>query len=228
MSKQHFHLPNDMTKGGKLTPNDLLVYICIKSYMNKKTKTCFPSLKTLSEKSGFSIPTIRKSIKSLEEENWVIVTKSGRKQIYSFTNYSNFEVFSPEFLDNKEISPKEKAYIIATQQYMYKDLKGIGKVSYSNRELATKINLSEPLIDKHDRELSTKGLLTLVESDKRENGININNKFFHLDELGQAIVFTLQRHNKALTEQDKRITELEDLVKKILKKQHTDSQEIIL
>lgn len=69
MSKQHFHLPNDMTKGGKLTPNDLLVYICIKSYMNKNTKTCFPSLKTLSGKSGFSIPTIRKSIKSLEEED---------------------------------------------------------------------------------------------------------------------------------------------------------------
>lgn len=157
--------------------------------------------------------------------------KSGRKQIYSFTNYNNFEVFSPEFLDNKEISPKEKAYLIATQQYMYKDVKGIGKVTYSNRELAQKINLSEPLIDKHDRELSSKGLLSLVESDKRddERGIMINSKFFHLDELGQAIVFTLQRHNKKLSEQDKRIEELEGLVKKILKKQHIEEHsEIIL
>jgi DNA-binding GntR family transcriptional regulator len=37
--------------------------------MNKDTKTCFPSLKTLSEKIKFSIPTIRKSIAKLEAEN---------------------------------------------------------------------------------------------------------------------------------------------------------------
>ena len=200
--------------------------------MNKTAKTCFPSLKTLSGKSGFSIPTIRKSIKSLEEESWITVTKSGRKQIYGFTDYHNFEVFSPEFLDNKEISPKEKAYLVATQQFMYKDIKGIGKVSYTNRELSEKINLSEPLIDKYDRELNNKGLLSLLESNKRdeERGVLINNKFFHLDELGQAIVFTLQRHDNRLSEQDKRIAELENLVKKILKKQHIDnnSTEIIL
>jgi hypothetical protein len=32
MNKQHFQLPNDMTKDGKLTPNDLLVYVTIKSF----------------------------------------------------------------------------------------------------------------------------------------------------------------------------------------------------
>ena len=69
MNKQHYQLPNDMTKDGNLVPNDLLVYLTIKSYMNKDTKTCFPSLKTLSEKIQFSIPTIRKSISKLEAEN---------------------------------------------------------------------------------------------------------------------------------------------------------------
>ena len=37
--------------------------------MNGKTKECFPSLKTISERSEFSIPTIRDSIDALVVEN---------------------------------------------------------------------------------------------------------------------------------------------------------------
>lgn len=66
---QHIQLPNNMTKSKKLTPNDLWVYICIKSFMNGKTKECYPSLKAISERSDLSIPTIRESIALLESEN---------------------------------------------------------------------------------------------------------------------------------------------------------------
>ena len=33
--KQHVQLPNNMTKSRILTPKDLLVYVTIKSFMNK-------------------------------------------------------------------------------------------------------------------------------------------------------------------------------------------------
>lgn len=68
MNKQHYQLPNDMTESGKLNPNDLLVYITLKSYYNNKTKLCFPGLRTVSEKCKLSIPTVRKSIVVLEDE----------------------------------------------------------------------------------------------------------------------------------------------------------------
>ena len=48
MNKQHVQLPNNMTP--ILTPQDLLVYISIKRYMNNETKEAFPSLQTIAEK----------------------------------------------------------------------------------------------------------------------------------------------------------------------------------
>lgn len=36
--------------------------------MNGKTKECFPSLKTIAERSEFSIPTVRESITALVSE----------------------------------------------------------------------------------------------------------------------------------------------------------------
>ena len=52
MNKQHVQLPNNMTLEAILTPQDLLVYISIKRYMNKDTKEAFPSLLTISSQPG--------------------------------------------------------------------------------------------------------------------------------------------------------------------------------
>ena len=41
MNKQHVQLPNNMTLETILTPQDLLVYISIKRYMNNETKEAF-------------------------------------------------------------------------------------------------------------------------------------------------------------------------------------------
>ena len=59
MNKQHVQLPNNSLD---LEPKDKLVYLCIRRYMNKNTKKAFPSLQTISNVSGASIPTIRKII----------------------------------------------------------------------------------------------------------------------------------------------------------------------
>lgn len=206
MSLQHYQLPNDMTKNKKLGPNDLLVYLNIKSFMNGKTKDCFPSLKKICEKSDLSVNTVRACIANLISEKYMWTEKFGRGQKYYFSSYKNFEVFSPEFLKKEDISSKEKGYVIASQQHMYKDVNGFGKISYSNEELSELINISVPKIKKYDNGLMEKGYLELSKSEKKDihSGLLIENKFFRLDELGQAVVFVLQNHEKRISDTEKR------------------------
>ena len=112
-SKRHVQLPNDMTQKSDLEPNDLLVYVTLKRHMNKDSKECFPSLQLLSKECGFSIPTIRKSIALLTKSSYIKVRKEGRKNVYNFNKYKNFETFSYDFLDQEGAEPNEKAYVIA-------------------------------------------------------------------------------------------------------------------
>lgn len=203
---KHIQLPNEIIKN--LTPDDIWIYICIKSYYNPNNKTCNPPLRTIAEKSELSVNTVRKCITSLSEEGWIIVEKQGKSQNYKFKSYKNFEMFSIPFIEKKDITPKEKSYIISSQQFMYKDVIGIGKISYTNKELSNKINLSETRIAKYDESLVNKGYLSLIESSKKdvETGLLIKNKFFRLNELEQSIIFTLQNHEEKINETDKAIT----------------------
>ena len=94
MNKQHVQLPNNMTLETILTPQDLLVYVSIKRYMNNETKEAFPSLQTIAEKCGASIPTIRKCIKRWEEGKYIQVIKIGRSQICKFLKYGYINSFT--------------------------------------------------------------------------------------------------------------------------------------
>lgn len=227
-NKQHVQLPNNMTINEELNPKDLLVYVTIKKYMNKESKSCFPSLALIVEKSGVSKPTVLKAITKLKNLNYIKVEKIGRNNLYIFNSYKNFEPFSYDFLDKKDITTEEKALIIAEQQFMFKDQKGFGKISYSDMELSGKINMSYGSIVKHHKALEKKGYLTTIKTSAKDSisGLQINEKIFHLDELGQAIIWTLQKHEDAIndlkeqtdnTSRDMKIVlkELDELKKKV-------------
>lgn len=201
-TKQHVQLPNNMTINDELTPKDLLVYVTIKKYMNKISKSCYPSIATIVEKSGVSKPTVIKAINKLKELNYISVEKMGRNNLYVFNSYKNFEPFSYEFLDNTNISTEEKALIIAEQQFMFKDKEGFGKISYNDLELSNKINMSYSSIVKYHNSLEKKGYLTTIKTSAKDSisGLQINEKIFHLDELGQAIIWTLQKHEDDINE----------------------------
>lgn len=191
-SKQHIQVPNNMTTSGELSPKDLLVYTTIKSHMNKLTKSCFPSLSTIAKESGISRPTVIKSIESLKKSGYISVKIDGRKNVYTFSSYKNFEPFSMDFL-KLEINANIKAFLIATQQFMFKDIKGFGKISYSDTELSKIINIDRHTIAKYSKELEEKGLLTTFKTNTRDpiTGLQINEKLFHLDDLGQMIIWEL-------------------------------------
>lgn len=206
--KQHIQLPN-RKEDDEITPREQLIYVAIKSFMNKDTKEAFPSLKKLSEMVGASIPTIRSAIKRLQELDYIKVIKIGRSQIYKFNSYKNFEPFSYEFLNNQDLSFIEKSYITATQQFMFKN-GDTGSVSYTNRELSEKINMPESTISKCNRELESKHFLTIVNNKSKdlETGLDTQTKIFHLAEFGQAIVGVLNSHESRLDQNENDIAQL--------------------
>jgi predicted transcriptional regulator len=207
-NKQHIQVPNNMNKKNGLEPKYLLVYSTLRKYMNNETKECFPSLATLSKDTGYSINTIRNSISSLASDNYISIRKDGRRNIYRFNPHKNFEPFSYKFLENKTLETNEKAYLIAHQQFMMKDQDGFGKTTFTNEQLSEKLNISARTISRLDNSLMKKGYLNIVKTDSKDpiTGLHINEKFFHLDELGQAIIWTLQKHEEDI-EELKEVTE---------------------
>ena len=205
---QHVQMPN-REDNTPITPKEQLVYVAIKRYMNKDTMEAFPSLVLISEKTGASIPTIREAIKTLIDLNYITVRKDGRKQVYKFNPYKQFEPFSYEFLDNPELTFLEKSYIIASQQYMFKS-NGTGSLSYSTRELAEKINMSTATISRCNNSLQEKNFLTVVENNCKDalTGASTETKIFHLNEFGQAVVGMLKDHEDRITENTEDINQL--------------------
>lgn len=206
-SKKHVQLPNDMTKDG-LTPQDLLVYISIKRY--SKNNEAWPSLPIIMKHCGASVNTVRNCISHLVDKEYITVKKVGRVNHYTFSPYKKFEPFSDDFLDNDKLTFTEKAYILSAQQYMFKDIENLGKITYTNKELASIINMSESTVSRCNKSLEIKEYLTTLKTSTRdENGNLVREKIFHLDELGQKIVWTLTKHDEEIKENTKNINTLQ-------------------
>lgn len=215
-NKQHVQLPNSMTENKLIAPQDLLVYASIKRFMNKETRTAFPSLDTISKVSGASVPTVRKCIENLINAEYIKLEKKGRQNIYYFTTYKNFEPFSYDFLDKDDLSFTEKAYIMASQQYMFKDPEiHNGKISYSDKEMSNKINMSPSTISRCNKSLSQKDYLQIIKTSNKdsETGLATSEKIFMLNELEQAIIFTLQDHENKINKHESEIESLKKDVK---------------
>lgn len=217
---QHVQVPNDMTKESSLTPDCLLVYACIKRYMNKDTREAFPSLVTLCNDSGASEPTIRKCIKSLIDAEYLSCRKDGRKNVYTFSRYKNFEPFSYEFLSSPDYSFNEKAMLLARQQYMFKDpITHEGKSCHSDRQLSKLINMSHQTISKCSKSLEEKGIMRSVPTNviDPETGCKITERVFDLDKLHQGIIFTLMNHESRISSNEDKLEMLAKEVASIKK-----------
>lgn len=186
MNKQHSQVPNKMAEDG-LRPEDQLIY----AIMHRWGDGCFPTLKLIAKYANCSINSVRECIKRLVAAGYITVEKvNSRKCRYHFTKYEKFEPFSPEFLERTDLSFTEKAYIVASQQYMFKELNGIGKISYTDEELSEQINMPVTTIKKCDLSLKEKNYLSILKNGLQDpiTGCNQTTKVFQLNELGQAIV----------------------------------------
>ena len=172
-----------------ITPKDKLIYLAIRRYMNSKTKEAFPSYEKLKEDLGVSPRTIKKCVDNLVNAGYLKVNKRGAGFVYKFNDKNKFEPFSYEFLDNKELSFTEKSYIVATQQFMFKDADGNGLVKYSNNQLAKMINMSPQTIGRCNDSLVSKGKLDILDD---------NSKTFYLRELDQMFIWKLKEHDEKI------------------------------
>lgn len=225
-SKQHTQLPNKMAEN-ELTPKDQLVYLGIRSFMNSKTNSCFPSLQKIADKVGASIPTIRKSISLLEDKGYIKTTKKGRGQEYHFNELKKFEPFSPDFLNHNDLSFTAKSYLVASQQYMYKDVEGYGKISYSNADLSKQINMPETTIRRCNQELERNNYLTIIKNECRdlESGCKSDTKIFDLNKLGQAIIWVLKTHEDRLNDHEDKLENINERLSRLEADKEKDNNE---
>lgn len=222
-SNQFVILPKK-ENGELLQKYEILVYVAIRYNMNAKTMTAHPSLQTIADRTGCSIPSIRKIIKDIVAKKYMTVEiKKGIGTIYTFSNEKSFEPFSYEFLDNPKLTKAEKLHILCTQQYMFKE-NGVGKVTYSDAELSEKTGLNRHTISKTNQSLIEKGFAEqiVLKSKNPETGLMDKETVFNLNELGQAIVFKLKEHEDRIDKHDEEIEELKRTVAEL--KQQLRSQ----
>lgn len=197
--------------GELLQKYEILVYVAIRYNMNEKTMTAHPSLQTIAQRTGCSIPSIRKIIQQIIQKGYMTIEiKPGMGTIYKFSNEKSFEPFSYEFLDNPNLTKAEKLQILCTQQYMFKE-DGVGKISYSDNELAERTGLNRHTIAKTNQSLAEKGFATQVTLKTKDPETGLMNKetIYHLNELGQAIVFKLNDHETRIENNEQKISSLE-------------------
>lgn len=222
---QHIRVPNDMCKQSNLDPTDVYVYSYLKTYMNKDTYEAFPSMETIAKDAGISKPTVNKAIKHLVANGDITVRKEGRRNIYKFNPLSkNFEMFTYKFMRDVDLTTQQRIYIILTQQHMYKDEEGYGKMTYSDSELAEQIGLSAATIHRRNKELENKGVLQILDTGKKDeiSGCPIQLKLFDLTKIAQDVLFI----KKKLEEHDEKIEENSRTIKILSNKIEEMQQEI--
>lgn len=214
-SQQHVQVPDPVVEHKDLKPIDYLVYANIRRYMNKDTKTCWPSLTTIAKDCQCSIPTVRTSIKRLHKEGLVdIIKRTGQSDMYRFKELlKNFERFTPEFLDNTDITPEEKAYLIGLHSQSYKN-EDYAITTYSNQEIADNLNIPVRTVRNYNKSLQEKEIMTeIATSVKDAAGFNVAAKAVDMHKIGQAILYI----NKRVDDHEDRITNLEKMLELALK-----------
>lgn len=224
MEKEESRFIKYPNEGELLSPNEALVYIALRSYMNKKTLECYPSMSTISEDIHLSRNTISNCIKLLVDKRYITRRKDGNKTIYKFNEENRFEPFSYEFLKKEDLTPTEKGVLILCQKHMIKEA-GYGNIYYPDRELEKLIDVSKSTLNRVFNSLKKKGYLAMgniVRADKTLTKA----KQFNLTELEQAIVFKLAEHDEKIEEHNERIEENSENINILNKKVDDADKEI--
>ena len=200
--KRHIELPS--TEGiNDLTPQDQLIYLGIRSFMNKDTMKAFPSQKSIADRVGCCEKTVRKCIQNLIDKEYIEIEKQGRKQIYKFNKLKQFEPFSYEFLEDRSITFTQRALLASSQQYMKEKETGKGIIKYSKMELAELINMPYPTLVKATRELANKDIINTTKLPSGKQQME-----FALEKYHQGIVKVLLNYEQRIENNEDNIEEL--------------------
>lgn len=218
--KPHVQVP-DPVKKTKLKPFDKLVYANLRKYMNKDTYECFPTIRRIASECGCTEKRVTNSIERLIEAGDIEKTKRiGRSNVYKFNKLSkNFEMFTNNFLDQKDTTPEEKAYLIGLQSQTYKD-GGFAMTTKTNEEIAEALNIDARSVRRYNKSLKEKQILVEMKTAILDSaGYNRTVKAIDLAKVCQAVLYVNERvdvHETRLNVQEDRITILEKMVSKLM------------
>lgn len=166
---------------------DQLIFAQIKRFMNKDTRTCYPSMATLKELTGLSTTFIKDAVHRLEEFGLVQVTKRrGTSSLYYFPKETDqFEMFTDEFLD-MDLPAKVKEYYMKIQKTLYDKDQEVAITHYNDSQLAELTGLSKPTIKKYNKILQDSGYMSSeLTTYKDSAGFAIREMSFDMQKLGQ-------------------------------------------
>ena len=223
MSEQFITIPKiDLASTG-LEARDIVTYAYLKRHYNHETKEAFPSLSTLAEESGLNKKTIRSSIQALEKAGYITIDRSQKVNHYKFSDYKKFDIYSFDFLDNKDLPTTIKAAILLLQPEAYINSEaGIGKISYSNTELANRLGIDVKTLRKYDKLLQETDppiMSTAITRKKDpETGLMVQERILNLEHYFNLIVCKLQQQDQAIEQNKKDIKILQNTVEVLQKK----------
>lgn len=227
-NKQHVQVPTMNLVEEGLTYSDPFIYACIKKHMNNETKQAWPSNSHLTKISGMTNKTITESIKRLEKAGYISVKREyGKPNIYTFNEYKKFEIFSYEFLDREDLTPREKSYLIVSQPKMFKNNTS-GVITMSTQTFAESIALSPKTLRKYEKTLVDKGLLELVPY-KNDNatGTPVYARHYNFESWSNLVALKFMEQDDRLDNHEFELQRLKDeiqFLKDELKKQKLKEQ----
>lgn len=162
---QHVKMPHalgERLNQKKLLPVDKLVYVYMRKYADKDGIT-FVSVEHLAIECKLNPRTVSASITRLLEcqELFLMEEKIGRSKCYKFNLSSDkFEMFSFECLSElcSDYTTNEKCVIIGIHEFEFKR-QTYGIITYSLEDLASKVNMSVPVLKKTIKSLESKGVM---------------------------------------------------------------------
>lgn len=125
----------------------------------------------------------------------------------------DFERFTPEFLDNQNVTPEEKAYLIGLHSQSYKN-EDYAVTTYSNQQLSDSLNISIRNIQRYNKSLQEKQIMTEIATQVTDSaGFKVPAKAIDMHKIGQAVLYI----NNRVDNHEDRITSLEKILELALK-----------
>ena len=225
MGNKHIQMPHQLgmfNQDVKLIPVDKLVYVYMRSHIDKDAKT-FVSIDTLAEECELNWRTVSKSIARLLEaqEIYLVEDKSGRRsKTYQFNKDSrHFEMFSQECLDalkKEKYSTNEKCVIICLHEFSYKT-QNYGELHDSLDEISKNILMPISTLKRTMKSLTDRGILQNTHNNKHEPVRRIQ-----WDKLMMEMIYQVKEN----TEDIRQIKEENKLLKSQLKDTNEQVKEL--
>lgn len=186
-------LPNKVVEDTKLGLDDVTVYLMCKLHMNGETREAFPSYDTLKRECEMARNKVITCIKNLANSGFITIRKKDGKKsnFYYFPpeKEEKFEMIALAFLQNPNLSAREKGYLSILQKYykVDKDTR-TGFVTLTRKEILEVTNVSTSMLTRLESGLTEKEIFQTLTSSTIDSisKVHRNNRLTNLEKTKQA------------------------------------------